>query len=71
MKNVVASSIVTGLLIVNLVFAVFISSSSGQWFLVFGQGIWLVASFLWLSWALRRYRRLHGQEKRSSGEVTN
>ena len=67
MKNVVASSIVTGVLLVNLVFVVLLVSSTGQNQVVFGKEIllipsvlwlWLIPPVLWLYWSIKRHRRL-------------
>ena len=67
MKNVIASCIVTGGLIVSLLFVVLLVSSTGQEQVVFGKDIvlvpfvlwlWLIPPVFWLYWSINRLRRL-------------
>ena len=67
MKNVIASCIVTGGLIVSLLFVVLLVSSTGQEQVVFGKDIvlvpfvlwlWLIPPVFWLYWSIKRFRRL-------------
>ena len=67
MKNVIASCIVTGGLIVSLLFGVLLVSSTGQEQVVFGKDIvlvpfvlwlWLIPPVCWLYWSIKRLRRL-------------
>ena len=61
MKNLVASSIVTALLMANLLVAVVLGAVTSNFTVAVGQGIWLIPAFLWLRWSVRRHRRLRVQ----------
>ncbi len=63
MTNLIGASTITALLLINFGPAMVLAAMSGEYLLVFGLGVWLVPSFIWLFWAIRRYRRQNKQSE--------